>query len=63
MIGNFCTLSGLETEKLERVALLTVETEVEGNLESSIEWDPSLVVWFVGLVMPVQEICILPFVL
>jgi hypothetical protein len=43
VIGHFCTLRGLETDKLERVALLTVETEMKGDLKSSIEWDLSLV--------------------
>jgi hypothetical protein len=36
--------------------LLTVETEVNGDLNSTNERDPSLV-GFVGLFMPVQEIC------
>jgi hypothetical protein len=43
VIGHFSTLRGLETDKLEMVALLTVETEMKGDLKSSIEWDPSLV--------------------
>jgi hypothetical protein len=53
-------VSHLETR--ERWPLLTVETETNGGSKSTYARGPSFV-WFVGLVVPVQEIFVLPCLL
>ncbi len=49
-------------ETRERWLLLTVETVVNGDLKSTNERGPFFD-WFLGLVMPVQEIFVLPWLL
>ncbi len=45
----------------EEWPLLTVETEVKGSSKSTNERGPSFLGWFVGLVVLVQEIFVLPW--
>ncbi len=59
------TLKGvhLKSERLERGPLLTVETVVNGDSKSTNKRGRSFLSWFVGLVVPVQEILFLPWLL
>ncbi len=59
------TLKGvhLKSERLERGPLLTVETVVNGDSKSTNKRGRSFLGWFVGLVVPVQEILFLPWLL
>jgi hypothetical protein len=47
--------------RLERMALLTVEVEVNGDSKSTNERGPTILGYFVGLVVPVQEILVQPW--
>jgi hypothetical protein len=60
--GKICT-NRLQPERLE-VALLTVETEKTGDSKTTNDRGPSLVgSFFVGLVVQVREIFVLPWLL
>jgi hypothetical protein len=51
-------------ERLERGRpLLIVETKVNVDSKSTNERGPSLVAWFNGLVVPIQEMFVLPWLL
>jgi hypothetical protein len=50
-------------ETKERRPLLTVETEAKGDSKSTNKRGTFLLCWFVELFVPVQEICVLPWLL
>ena len=59
---TLCRMGDLARDTREGWPQLTVETEVNGDSKSTNERG-SFLGWFVGLVVPVQEIFVLPWLI